>query len=146
MLLAGIGLLGTADGIAANCKNVKGQIQEHPATTCSSPFGLCTDSSISGDVVGTAHFTATNIVPIAGTPYLIITGDVSASVQSGGKTGTLTLKSNAAYNTATGDIIDFQAITGGTLDFKNASGALGLTGKLVNGSGMSNYNGTICTQ
>jgi|SRR5579862_6251728 len=139
-------LTGTVGSLAATCTAVHGQIQETAVISgCTSLFGLCTVSQISGNITGVGQFTATNILPVPNTPFVIISGDISATnVQLDTKHGTITLKSTAAYNTATGDIVDYEVITGGTEDFEKATGALRVTGTFLNGTGTSHFIGTVC--
>jgi hypothetical protein len=138
---------GSVSSLAGTCTNVQAQIQEYAMVSgCTSRFNLCTISYISGNnITGVAQLTATNILPIAGTPFAIISGDVSVTnLDINSKHGTLTIKSTAAYDTATGDILDYEIITGGTGDFKNATGNLRVKGTFLNGSGTSQVTGVVC--
>jgi hypothetical protein len=75
------------------------------------------------------------------------TGLCIAGEYSGVLKGTFEGKATSPFNTnptGAGDILDLQIITGGTGDFAGASGAIHASGFFVNGSGESEYTGTLC--
>jgi hypothetical protein len=136
---------------AAQCHHVYGTLEETAASPCASPVDICTTSQLSGKLKGSASFIGSSVIPSADTPttgVIFVTGDTTMTdVHFAGRRGTLLLKDAAAYQTTgNGDIVDLQVIVGGTGGFAGATGTLRLSGFFANGSGQSEFEGTVCLQ
>jgi len=151
--LGSIALLGAsaAPSEAAECKAVRGHFEETLVTgpTCTSPVGLCTVAQMLGALQGTAHFTASAIIPSADTPttsVVFVIGDtLIEGAKVAGQRGTLIVKNAAAFRTTDdGDLADVQTITGGTDDLSGATGSLRISGNFVGTSGSATYQGVVC--
>jgi len=152
--LALLTLLGTSAVLsmanAADCRSVRGALEETQVTEgCVSPVGLCTVARLIGQVKGQARFTAATITPTADfatTGVVFVSGDTTiVDARLGNKRGTVAIKNAAAFRTmGDGDLSDTQVIVGGTGDFTGVTGSLRVSGTFVAGSGVSNFEGTVC--
>jgi hypothetical protein len=149
--LATLALCAAAPPVLAVCTTVKGTFDETQVVgpACLSPVGLCSVSQISGELQGRARFTASSIIPNmdgALTGLVFITGDiVIIGARLGSRSGNVYLKNGAVYRTVgAGDLSDVQVVVGGDGDFAGASGAVRVSGTLLNGSGTSRFEGTVC--
>jgi hypothetical protein len=153
VMLAGCSMFLAASARAeGRCRAVNGHYAEQAIapTACPSPVGLCLEGEFSGGIRGVFQSTATSLTPTADTPVtavVLFTGDGVIHARIGGLAGDLFFKSAGSYRTVEeGDIVDLQVITGGTGGFANASGTLRASGTFdpANGTGMSEYTGTVC--
>lgn len=136
-------IISSSVSAAARCKDVRGHYVEHQVTTnCNS---LCIEGEYSGGVRGTFSGAVTSTPTSADPSILIFTSASVIHANVGGKSGDLQIiNSGAVHFGGEGDIVDLQLITGGTGDFVGATGALRASGTFANGSGQSDYEGTIC--
>ena len=140
------GAVGVAAASASECHQVRGHLVETLVTVgCNSPVNICTVAQLFGAIRGTAHFTASAVVPSATTAVLFVTGKtVIDDAQVAGQRGTLTVEDAAAFNGD--DLVDIQTITGGTGNLAGATGSLRVSGTFLvdTGSGSSTYEGVVC--
>ena len=146
---AGLALLPTGVQAQGSCKPVAGHYAEHIVVeNCMSPVGLCIAGEYRGMIKGDFAGMATSLTPSADTPttgVVTFTSDSVIHAQVRGKQGDLLIKNAGAYRTTgDGDIVDVQVIIGGTGDLAGASGVLRASGAFVDGSGESEYTGSLC--
>jgi len=136
-------LISSSVSAAARCKEVHGRYVEHQVTNnCNS---LCIEGEYSGGVRGAFSGAVTQTYDSGDPSILIFSSQSVIHANVGGKSGDLMIKNSGAVRFAgDGDIVDLQVITGGTGDFSGATGALRASGTFVNGSGQSEYEGSIC--
>lgn len=152
MVLGALALMLTATNANAqsSCQMVIGHyVEQAVQENCNSPVGLCIAGEYSGMIKGAFEGTATSIVQTADTPttgVLLFTSDSTIHAKVLGKTGDLIIKNAGAFRNPGGDIVDLQAIIGGTGDLAGASGALRASGTFdfATGMGESEYIGSIC--
>jgi hypothetical protein len=149
--LAALALCAVAPPVLAVCTTVKGSFDETQlvGSACLSPVGLCSVSQIRGELQGEARFTASSVTPnfeSALTGLVFVTGDiVITGARLGPRSGNVYLKNGAVFRTVgAGDLSDVQVVVGGDGDFAGASGAVRVSGTLLNGSGTSRFEGTVC--
>ncbi len=137
-------MISSSVSAAGRCQIVYGHYVEHQVTTnCNS---LCIEGEYFGAVRGTFSGAVTQLYPPEGAIVTLFNSESIIHANVAGKSGDLLIKNSGAVHFAgDGDIVDLQLITGGTGDFAGATGAIRASGTFVNGSGDSNYEGTICT-
>lgn len=146
---AGLALLAANAHAQDSCQQVAGHYAEHIVVeNCMSPVGLCIAGEYRGMIKGSFEGTATSLTPTADTPatgVVPFTSDSVIHARVRGKQGDLLIKNAGAYRTTgDGDIVDVQVIIGGTGELVGASGVLRASGVFVDGSGESEYIGSIC--
>lgn len=137
-------IISSSVSAAGRCQIVYGHYVEHQVTdNCNS---LCIEGQYFGAVRGAFSGAVTRTYDSGDQSILIFQSQSVIHANVAGKSGDLMIKNNGAVHfDSEGDIVDLQVITGGTGDFLNATGAIRASGTFVNGSGDSNYEGTICT-
>jgi hypothetical protein len=152
-LAAGALLLVSANvSAAAQCHNIHGQIDDHPAPgpTCTSPIGLCTQGAFSGVLQGDYISIASTLNPTGDTPVtsvLLYTADTTLQAHLGDQQGELRIKNAGAFHVAgNGEATEISSIVGGTGAFAGASGVFFVTGTadLTTGIGHATYDGQLC--
>ncbi len=151
--VAGVVLLmsgGVASGTSA-CFGVRGKYEERVnPTDCESPVALCIDGELQGSINGSFSTTVTSIIPTADTPetnVLAFTADTTMQARIRGREGELFVKNAGTFETTgDGNIVDVQAVVGGTGELSGASGVIRATGLFdsATGTGASDYEGKIC--
>lgn len=141
--------LPAANAHAQSCSLVVGHYVEHAFEEgCQSPVHLCIAGEYSGVLKGAFTGVATSLAPTADTPatgVVLFTSDSMIHARVQGKEGDLIIKNAGAFNTTgDGDIVDLQRIVGGAGELAGASGALRASGTFMNGSGESEYMGSVC--
>jgi len=134
------------------CKPVNGHIDSQvvPVPPCTSPFGLCTEGTMTGGIQGDFDFTATNLIP-SGEPTIPWVAFYTGQFILQTKDGDLLFGTDSgAFDTdpaGNGNLAELFTITGGTGDLEGASGRLVIFGtfNLATGIGDSDYKGEICT-
>jgi hypothetical protein len=137
---------------AAQCHNIHGQIDDHPAPgpTCTSPIGLCTQGTFSGVLQGDYVSIASTLNPTVDTPVtavLLYTADTTLQARFNDQLGELHIKNAGAFHVAgAGEATEISSITGGTGAFAGASGVFFVTGTadLTTGVGHATYDGQLC--
>ena len=148
-LLIGAALSLTAPAPAASrCRAVRGFIDSEllSGPECTSPVGLCTRGTFTGDIRGTFVFTATSLTPSADTPATGIvhyTGDIVIQTRR----GRIFIKDAGAFNSlpdSTGDVGAVSTITGGTGRYAGSSGRIRIAGTFTpQDGGHSEYSGEV---
>ncbi|MFN8488153.1 MAG: hypothetical protein U0350_11210 [Caldilineaceae bacterium] len=136
-------VISSSVGAAGRCQVVYGHYVEHQVTdNCNS---LCIEGEYFGAVRGAFSGAVTQLYPPEGAIVTLFTSQSVIHANVAGKSGDLQIKnSGAVHFGGEGDIVDLQLITGGTGDFVGATGAIRASGTFLNGSGDSNYEGTVC--
>jgi hypothetical protein len=146
---AGLALLATNVHAQTSCQQVVGHYVERiMLENCLSPVGLCIAGEYGGVIKGSFDGMATSLTPSDDTPttgVVLFTSDSVIHASMRGKQGDLLIKNAGAYRTiGDGDIVDVQVIVGGTGELAGASGVLQASGVFVDGSGESEYIGSVC--
>lgn len=97
--------------------------------TCDSPIANCSRSRLDG-LVKRYKFTAQEAIPDADDPNLVLlVGNSVIRLRGGGR---LFSDDRVHVNTATGDVVHMWTITGGTGQYKGATGSMAAGGNLGN--------------
>jgi hypothetical protein len=127
---------GASVSAQANCRSVHGQIEAFGQTPPSCQGEFCSVGVFRGGITGD-YVVATTLNPdqlVEGIYFY--TGDTTAPVRIGNRTGTLQIKNTGLFR-ASGELTELETITGGTDELTGASGVLFVAGISGEESGYS---------
>ncbi len=144
-------VLASAGAAAANCKDRDGDFTSVliPPPGCTSPVGICTLGTLTGEFPSTYNFTMDTLAP-AGDPEnptkFVFTGhsvitDAHGGILFGSDSGIIFIDLPAP-----GPFVTTVDVVGGTRGYKKASGEFVASGvlDLISGNAVGTYTSTIC--
>ena len=148
-VVAAVVVLASAGAAVAKCKDRNGDFTSVllPPPGCTSPVGVCTLGTLTGDFPGTYNFTMDTLVASDDDPDLFsytghsVITDARGAVLFGSDTGVLVFNVGSPS-----PFITTVDIVAGTRGYKHTSGQFVATGEIdfLTGQGIGTYTATLC--